>query len=182
MVPPFSSASSYSGGVGVESQSEFNQIFHYDPPTGSLTWKINTGFKRMIGKAAGKKDAKGYLVVGCLKKDYRVHRIVWVMVNGVIPDGMQIDHINGVKSDNRISNLRLVCPQDNQKNMAIPRSNSSGVIGVGWDNKTSRWRAKIMVNRKTIHLGRFDTLEAASTARKKAEHRYGFHSNHGRTP
>lgn len=164
----------------MKNYSNFNEVFHYDPGTGELRWKADTGFKRMKGKVAGKSDPKGYLVVGCFKKDHRVHRIIWEMVNGQIPDGMQVDHINGIRNDNRISNLRLVSHQDNQRNMAIPRSNSSGIIGVGWDKRTGKWRAKIMVNRKTVCLGRYTDIEEAAIARKRAESFYGFHENHGR--
>lgn len=166
----------------MEVSSSFSDVFHYDPLTGILKWKKDTGKKRMVGQIAGRPDSKGYLAVGCFNKDHRVHRIAWEISHGKIPDGMQVDHINGIKSDNRLSNLRLVSHQGNQRNMAIPKSNNSGVLGVGWDARSGKWRAKIMVNRKTVHLGRFSSIELAAKARKDAEIRYGFHENHGRTP
>ncbi|EOV3349167.1 HNH endonuclease [Edwardsiella piscicida] len=166
----------------MDETNKFSDVFLYDPHTGILKWKKDTGKKRMVGKIAGHQDTKGYLAVGCFDKDHRVHRIAWEMSHGKIPDGMQVDHINGIKSDNRLSNLRLVYHQENQRNMAIPKSNNSGVLGVSWDARSGKWRAKIMINRKTVHLGRFPSIELAAKARKEAEIRYGFHENHGRKP
>lgn len=95
--------------------------------------------------------------------EYR-HRVVWVEHNGPIPDGMQIDHINHDRSDNRIENLRLVTPQQNH-------FNRSGVKGFNWDKRKGKWRAYIYRDGKMKNLGYTDCmLEArAKYLRAKSE-------------
>lgn len=102
------------------------------------------------------------------------------MHNGTIPDGYQVDHINGIRSDNRIENLRIVKNSENSKNQKRKSTNKSGMTGVSWDTQTQRWRAHITVNGKMISLGRYIHKLDALTARKNAEIKYNFHENHGR--
>lgn len=111
----------------------------------------------------------------------KAHRLAWLMHYAEWPKA-PIDHINGVKSDNRIVNLRSVSLAENNKNLPIPVHNKSGVIGVSWHPKTGKWRAQIQVRKLSIHIGLFDELDSAALARKAAEGRYGFHQNHGRVP
>ena len=85
--------------------------------------------------------------------------------------------------NNRIDNLRDVDHVTNGRNQRTPTNNTSGVCGVYQDRrrgKEGKWIARIKVDYKAIHLGSFDTLEAASSTRKEAEIKYGFHENHGR--
>lgn len=91
-----------------------------------------------------------------------------------------IDHINGVKSDNRISNLRDVPHDENQRNRCAPKCNSSGVVGVCRDKETGKWQSYISRDGERFNLGRFNDSDAAVAARKSAERLYGFHENHGR--
>ncbi|WPZ30721.1 HNH endonuclease signature motif containing protein [Sulfitobacter sp. OXR-159] len=122
----------------------------------------------------------GYLCGTVFKKRLLAHRVIWALVNGEWPAD-QIDHINGVRSDNRIVNLRSVSRSENMKNQKRPSDNSSGHTGVYWFAQTSRWTAQITKNRKTICLGYFKDLDQAVAARKKAEQELGFHVNHGRS-
>ena len=92
----------------------------------------------------------------------------------------QIDHINGVRSDNRIENLRAVDQLTNSRNMRRPSDNMSGVVGVWWDKKNWRWVASISVNDKDISLCRTKDFATAVYERKLAEKKYNFHPNHGR--
>jgi hypothetical protein len=71
---------------------------------------------------------------------------------------------------------------ENQRNARLPKHNSSGVVGVLWSPRVNRWRAQISKNGKQVHLGYFDCMDEAVTARKAAEIQNGFHPNHGRTP
>lgn len=97
------------------------------------------------------------------------------------PNG-EIDHINGIRSDNRLCNLRDVSALENRRNSALHGRNKSGVSGVRkrTDRKGERWIARVYLDGKAIHLGSFDTFDAAVTARRGAERKYGYHSNHGR--
>jgi hypothetical protein len=100
------------------------------------------------------------------------------MLEGVDPTGFQVDHLDGNPSNNRRENLRLVSNHENQKNRAVPKNNKTGIMGVY--KVGEKWLASIRVDGKTIHIGSYDTKKEASTARKEAEERYGFHPNHGR--
>lgn len=108
-----------------------------------------------------------------------VHRIVWEMFNGPIPEGMLIDHIDGNGLNNSISNLRLVDSYQSAQNRPMGRNNKSGVVGVKWDR--GKWLATISLNGKNRNLGRFVDKEDAIAARKEAERAAGYHENHGRT-
>lgn len=123
-------------------------------------------------------NAHGYRVGGIFGKTYAAHRVIWVLVYGEWPSN--IDHINGVKTDNRIENLRDVPQKQNARNCAISKNNKSGVMGVYWQKNRQTWNACIKVSSKTIHLGAFLDKADAVAARKLAEIEHDFHSNHGR--
>lgn len=107
------------------------------------------------------------------------HRVAWALHHGEWPSG-EIDHINGNRSDNRISNLRDVDHQTNMQNKAVYRTNSSGCHGVSRKRSTGRWQAAVTVDGKRIHLGSFEARADAIAARKTFENQIGFHKNHGR--
>ena len=102
------------------------------------------------------------------------------MYHGQWPAG-QIDHIDGCRKNNRISNLRDVRHQDNGKNTKLPSTNTSGRIGVSWHKAAKKWGVSIKADDRPIHLGLFVSFEEACAARKAAEEKYGFHPNHGRS-
>jgi len=101
------------------------------------------------------------------------------MATGAWPPD-QIDHVNGVRTDNRIENLRSVTHAENGRNQAIPRNNTSGVMGVARRTRGKKWHAQIKVGGKQIHLGSFDDKDEAIAARAAADIEHGFHENHGR--
>ena len=101
---------------------------------------------------------RGYLKVG----HFKVHKVVWEMFNGKSPEGMQIDHINGNKLDNRIENLRIATYAENQWNAKTRVDNKSGVKGVCWHKATRRWLAQIKHNKVLHYLGVYDTIEEAA--------------------
>lgn len=167
------------------------QLLDYDPETGVITWRyrparffkcsrhFNSWNARFAGNTAfTARNGDGYLSGCVLNYSVKAHRVAWAIAHGEWPD--HVDHINGDRSDNRIENLRHVNNQENCRNQSIPRSNTSGVIGVSFHRPTNKWTAAIKVNRKSIHLGRFDDFDDAVAARKLGEARFGFHKNHGR--
>ena len=129
-------------------------------------------------KTWGKGD--GYLYCWHEGKRVRHHRYVWEQANGSIPDGLDIDHINGKRDDNRLENLRLVTRQENMRNAKLFNTNTSKVTGVSWGKRKQRWRAYIVVDYKQIHLGHYRHWFDAVCARKSAEVNFKFHPNHGR--
>ena len=143
------------------SQSRLQELLCYDEHTGLFTWRIHAG-NRLANSAAGSLCKRGYLDVSVDGKSYRAHRLAWLYVHGNFPVGV-IDHINGNRSDNRITNLRDVT---NTRNLLSFRktnhNNSSGFIGVNKNH--NGWRAEIKVNYKNINLGTYPTKEEASIA------------------
>lgn len=170
------------------------QLISYNPTTGKLIWKHRSAewFSNENGRAknacsiwnsryAGQQaisavDPRGYLKGAVLGVNLYAHRGAWALYHGEWP--AFIDHINGVRSDNRLDNLRVVTVLENQRNQKLNATNSSGHMGVYVSG--AGWTAQIKVERKTKHLGSFATFDEAVAARLMAERRHGFHKNHGR--
>lgn len=152
-------------------------LLSYDPESGIFLWKMSRRNGTKSGDIAGGRTANGYLQI-TIGRPYLQHRLAFLYMTGSIPDC--IDHINGIKSDNRWENIRPVTFAENLKNKSLPKSNKSGVPGVGWYAASNKWRAKIKSNGVMHHLGYFERFEDAVKARKAAEKRFGFHENHGR--
>jgi hypothetical protein len=160
--------------------AEAHRLFKYDPETGILTRRISPSKNVKAGDVAGTISGGGHLQLKVNHVSYGVHRICWFMTYGRWPH-YQLDHINGVRTDNRMSNLREVSSAENCRNRSIQADNKSGVTGVSWHKKYGRWSAYIGHNGKLIYLGMFDRFEDAVAARKAAEVLYGYHQNHGLT-
>jgi hypothetical protein len=150
---------------------EVRALLDSDPETGVLRWKRREGKSRGIsifnvrwaGKAAGATAVDGYIQIWVNGLLYRAHQIVWLLAYGVWPDG-QLDHRDNNRSNNRISNLRLATPTQNSANAKRRIDNATGFKGVSICRATGRYRARIMVAGKQLHVGRFDTREAAHDA------------------
>jgi hypothetical protein len=142
----------------------------YDPDTGYFVWKV-ANKRRRAGERAGYVGGGGYVYIGINRQLILAHRLVWWFVYGRGPMG-DIDHINRDKTDNRLSNLRDVTESQNLMNRPAPRNNTSGQKGVSWHAKEKRWRAKITVNKKTMFLGSFSTIEDAGSAYRAASVKY----------
>lgn len=145
-------------------------LLRYDPETGLIYW-IAKGRGMIKKKAAGTLLYSGYLGICIGPKRLQAHRIAWALHHGNWPKD-QIDHINGIKTDNRICNLREATNSQNGKNLGISKANTSGVKGVCFEKYTNRWKATIRVEGKYISLGRFGSIEDAVVARKNAEQFY----------
>ena len=156
-------------------QDELKALFFYDPETGIFIRRKWRSSNALPGSPAGSVQNKGYIVIWVDGRRYMAHRLAWVYVYGEWPD-KQVDHINGVKSDNRIANLRLASNAENQQNLKPTSANKSGVIGVMWHKAANKWQASIVVERKTIHLGLFSHFDDAVEARYNAEKRHHTHS------
>lgn len=150
----------------------------YNPVSGEFRWK-NSRCRIKGGVIAGSLRSDGYRQIKFMGKLYLSHRIAWEFVNGKIPDGMEIDHVNVIKNDNRIINLRLATREDNQHNHGIRKNNSSGVKGVHWHKGIGKWQVRIMVGKNRVHLGYFsenkDAEKAAIEARELLHGKYARH-------
>jgi hypothetical protein len=156
-------------------QAELRSLLDYDPLTGlwrwrrrpDVDWRVN---ERDAGKPAGTiKD--GYLVIMIDGSQYRAHRLAFIYMLGLEPEG-DVGHINRDRADCRWANLRAATRSQNHANRARNARNSSGFKGVNWNAATQSWRAKIAVNGKSIHLGLFAAPEEAARAYRDAAIRY----------
>lgn len=136
------------------------EILAYDSSTGILTWRVRRGPKAK-GSLAGYKHHTGYVQIEINGKAYLAHRLAWAIHYGELPIS-DIDHINRVKDDNRIENLRLATHSENMNNKTVAKNNTSGYTGVTWYPSRNCWVAKH--SRKTI--GYYHTIEEAAAARK----------------
>jgi len=161
-------------------QSELKRLLHYSQCTGVFTWLVSRSNRVKIGDVAGCPNKAGYLRIVIDGKHYRSQRLAWLYVYGEFPDHF-IDHINGIRDDNRLVNLRDVTVQENSKNLGMRSDNSSGFNGVSWYKRFNKWESYIHAKGKKIRLGLFINKEDAIEARQVANIKYKFHENHGRT-
>jgi hypothetical protein len=151
---------------------EWKKYLSYNPDTGDITWLKICGRGR-VGATAGALEKKGYVRLQI--KGYRIlaHRVAWYFIYGSWPK-KQIDHINGVKSDNRASNLRQATNSQNQANRGKNKNNTSGHKGVTWAKDRNKWRAHAGMGGKKYYLGSFDRIEdAVQAARAGAKRLFG---------
>lgn len=139
----------------------------YDELSGVFTWKSD-GRKHKCGDVVGSDDGSGYLRVMINKRKYRLHRLAWLYVHGEWPIGF-MDHINRVRDDNRISNLRDVSPRANTINRSLQSNNRSGRVGVVFRPRSGNWCAVIKINGVQIALGTYKEFDDAVKAREEAE-------------
>jgi len=158
--------------------SDIHDFINYDPVTGIMTRKKIWARKHTIGEEIGNLKKNGYLSFGIDNNEYLVHRIAYFMYYGIMPKD-QIDHINHKRNDNRIDNLRCADGFENHQNMSLSKRNSTGIVGVSFDNARQKWIAQIYVNKKTI-LKRFLTKFGAIRQRLKWNKEFNFHENHGK--
>ena len=158
------------GGVKNMNQKRLKELLHYCPYTGAFTHLTNR-----VKKDAGTVTSKGYVHLWLDGVRYAAHRIVFLYCYGEWPEGA-VDHINRVRHDNRLANLRLVSASQNQQNRVLSKNNSSGHKGVSWDRSRGKWAAAIYHASKCKHLGRFVNIEDAIAAYKVAAAKYHTHN------
>lgn len=152
------------------SPAELRELLHYDPGTGVFTAKTRRGNCVHVGDVAGHVSVKGYRVIKVLGTAYKAHRLAILYVTGEWPADV-VDHINGMRDDNRYANLRCADSYINSQNKRAAVSGSkSGLIGAhkgAW--KGRRWVSEICHNGKRTFLGVFGTAEAAHLAYVEAK-------------
>jgi hypothetical protein len=137
--------------------------------------------RRFAGKPAHVRlSPAGYRTVRYAKIEMLEHRVLWLFHHGVWPSG-EIDHLNGVRTDNRIENLRDCDKSTNMRNQKLRRDSTSGFPGVHFcpDKRAKQWAARIGLNGTWKHLGRFKTKQEAIDCRLAAQLEYGFTARHG---
>lgn len=142
---------------------DLRQLVSYNPDTGIFT-RLKGG-KLPQGSPIGTITKSGYLTISIRCKTYRAHRLAWLYVHGEMPSSeIHTDHINGNRSDNRISNIRLCTRSENMRNTKVYKSNTSGFKGVVYLPRSGKWVATIKLNKKLIRLGLFENADSAHKA------------------
>lgn len=151
-------------------QERLKEVLDYDPGTGLFRWRSYRCGRALAGAVCGTDNGKGYLTIHIDLVHYKAHRLAWLYVHGVWPED-RIDHINGIKGDNRLANLREANKFTNSQNQRRAQShNKCGYLGVH-QRDNGRFRASIRVNSKLLSLGTFDTPEHAHKAYVEAKRR-----------
>ena len=145
-------------------------ILEYNSETGFFIWKKPKSNRAKVGGVAGWADGQGYTRIRLAKKDYKVHRLAWFYMTGQWPKH-QIDHIDGNGFNNSWKNLREATNKQNQENLPMRKTNSSGYRGVWLDKKSKTWIVQICHNRQRFYWCGFKTAEEAGkvAAEKRAE-------------
>jgi len=158
-------------------QRELHKLFEYRD--GKLFWKVDRGAKKCKGQEAGSRTRDGYRVihVSNLIGHMTAHRVIWLMHNGELPS--IIDHINGVKTDNRIENLRPASKSQNAYNTPSA-TNISGSKNVSWRSDTETWRVTMTIDGRKKSFGNYKDFELADLVAHEARCKYhGKFANHG---
>ena len=161
-------------------QDKVKQLFEYRD--GALFWKHRTISRGRKLKKGGQKVTTvapdGYLRVGFNGRQYLVHRVIFLYHHGFLPECL--DHINGIRSDNRIENLRPATSYENICNSKFRSDNTSGVKGVHWNCVKKKWQVRLHVEKKVKSLGYYDDLELAELVIMEARDKYHKEfANHG---
>lgn len=147
----------------ITTQEQARSLLNYDPISGQLSWRINASRRTRAGSVIKSVDSKGYIIFGYAGKNYRAHRIIWLLWYGYLPTG-EVDHKDRVRTNNAILNLRESSKIQNQWNRTAKKGTISGLKGACWDASRSKWIAVIRIEGKNRNLGRFDTAEEAHAA------------------
>lgn len=186
---------------GLPTPAQLRDLIDYNPQTGEMTWKrrkpdmfaagepglrrartpehkcANWNAKNAGRPALASRDNKHGYLVGTIRQfraaPFKAHRVAWAIHYGVWPEN-DVDHINGITSDNRIANLRDVSHAVNMRNMKVRSDNTSGHAGISWFAQTSRWHVRVPRESGTDHVGFFLSLEEAVAARDAARAGMGY--------
>ena len=161
--------------VKLPSPEYLHRLLRYSPDDGKCFRRIDKAMTR-AGDVVGSKTQHGYLCVKIDGQLYQLHRIIWVLSGNEDPKDMEIDHKNGIRDDNRISNLRCVSKKTNQRNRRRHKDSLSGVANVQWMERNKKYRVLICGK----HYGLFKTLEGAIEKRDSVFKENGFGEVHGR--
>jgi len=152
----------------MEKQPDYKSLLEYCAETGVFRWRSTGGGCSKNGGIAGSLDRDGYRQISVRRKPVYAHRLAWFFIHGEWPSA-QIDHINGMRDDNRAVNLRLATISENQQNVSKRAGATSKLLGVTWHKHARKWHAKIQSGGKQHSLGYYATQEEAHGAYLRAK-------------
>lgn len=144
---------------------QIRSLLKLNVETGELRWTAAASQGRLADRVAGSLASNGYWQIKTGGVCYLAHRIVWAIVHGEWPE-KDIDHIDGNKGNNAMSNLRLVTKSENMQNLAVTgKRTASGLAGASHrpasNRRREKWDAKIRIDGVLKHLGSFDSPQEA---------------------
>ena len=152
---------------------EISNYIKYNPTYGEVVWEVSRNSNAPAGSIINSKHKHGYIQFKFNYKMYLAHRVAWFLYYGEWPKGF-IDHIDGVRDNNKITNLRLATRLENSHNRLPNKRSKSPFKGVAFVKKSNRWQVQISYNKKVIYIGQYDTdLEAAIAYNIKATQLFG---------
>lgn len=156
------------------------KVLKYDALSGTLIWISNLHSKCVVpnSRAGSLVKSTGYRNISLFGRTYLEHQLIWFICNGVWPKG-QIDHINQIRDDNRIVNLRDVSKADNARNRSRNPNSKLGEHGIWFNMRTNKYVAEITLNGKKVYQKSFDDIDVAINERRIKSLELGFHTNHG---
>jgi hypothetical protein len=155
-------------------QDIVKELLYYNQETGEFIWKTrdikwfsnkqscSSWNNRFSGTLAGTLKPNSYIRIGIKGKYYAAHRLAWLYVYGTFPE--ELDHINGIKTDNRIKNLRECSRVENCQNRKVRSDNVCGLKSVHLHKGTKKYMARIQYNKERLYLGLFETAYEAHNA------------------
>ncbi len=152
-------------------QEELKRQLYYNPDTGIFTRKVSNNNRVKIGNITSCKDKNGYIKMGINYKEYYAQRLAWLYMEGYFPKG-NIKYIDKNRLNNRFDNLSILKPNKKDNKNKLNKNNKSGITGIHWDKNTNKWKGEIIINSKSIYLGRFKKLANAAFAMWKIEIKY----------
>jgi hypothetical protein len=147
-------------------QDRVRELFDYRED-GNLICKSTRGGNAKVGTVAGSPKPSGYNRIRIDGVDYELHRIIFLHHYGYLTHGLDVDHIDGDKQNNRIENLRECTRGQNQENSKLRLDNITGVKGVQYDKRRKKYRVNIKTNKKNYNGGSYATLEEATIKAKQ---------------
>lgn len=148
--------------------ARLRELLEYNPETGIFIWKVTRGGPAVAGSVAGGTDSKGYRQIKIDMRLHLAHRLAWLYVHGIFPEG-HLDHIDRNPKNNAISNLRECTHAENHQNVDLRNDNTSGVTGVCFDRASSKWLAYINKSGRRYRVGLFVSRDSAVAARIDAK-------------
>lgn len=153
-------------------------VLHYNKETGLFVWKKYINPRGKLGSQAGYINDGGYLLISIDNKRFRAHRLAWFYVYGEWPE-YDIDHKNGIRSDNRIGNLRKSTRSQNLCNKKVSVKSKTGIKGVIWDKCNNAYRAQVELKGRKITRYVHSLSEAAELVKEMRDKLHGEFTNHG---
>jgi len=148
-----------------------NQLVRYEPETGEMFWRVNRRGGAKAGDQVGHINQGGYWATIVDRVPIEMHRLAWLLYYGELPArGLYVDHINRIKTDNRIANLRIVDADGNAANRVRESYKHGGERGIAFDKINNKWNVSVPITkRKSRYIGCFVDIRDARIARDAAE-------------